>query len=270
MFIVDLLAAAAEAGAAPQNKFGFKEALEQGGFIAYATVVILGIMSFGSFFILITKWIEQNKILGQYKALKANFWRAPTLKEGAAKLDKNSAWRQIVDDGLKAEDQVGKMDPTEAHAGGFTPSAVGLDGGLIVKTVFDGLTQSNSFVADWIDDRIDAPAPVFAADPMNVTLVVEIARPYAANIGRKCTGCGVGIDAFGSPISAQLITPPLSTILGLAPKNAGSHSTRSATWPTAMRPWRSRPKARAGTEVMPARPASSPRSSRKSSRAGST
>lgn len=54
------------------------------------------------------------------------------------------------------------VDPTEAHAGGFTPSAVGLDGGLIVKTVFDGLTQSNSFVADWIDDRIDAPAPVFA------------------------------------------------------------------------------------------------------------
>jgi biopolymer transport protein ExbB len=38
--------------ATPQNKFGFAEALEQGGFIAYATVVILGVMSFGSFYIL--------------------------------------------------------------------------------------------------------------------------------------------------------------------------------------------------------------------------
>jgi biopolymer transport protein ExbB len=54
MLIVELLAAAADA--APQNKFGFAEALEQGGFIAYATVVILGIMSFGSFYILFTKW----------------------------------------------------------------------------------------------------------------------------------------------------------------------------------------------------------------------
>ena len=96
MFIVDLLAAAAEAGAAPQNKFGFKEALEQGGFIAYATVVILGGMSFGSFFILFTKWLEQSKILRQYNELKASFWKAPDLKSGAAKLDKNSAWRQLA------------------------------------------------------------------------------------------------------------------------------------------------------------------------------
>ena len=49
MFIYNLAAAAGQA--APQNKFGFAEALEQGGFIAYATVIILGIMSFGSFFI---------------------------------------------------------------------------------------------------------------------------------------------------------------------------------------------------------------------------
>ena len=114
MLIVDLLTAAAQA--APQNKFGFKEALEQGGFIAYATVVILGIMSFGSFFILFTKFFEQAKIMRQYNELKASFWRAPSLKDGAAKLDKNSAWRQIVDDGLAAEEAHGKMtDALEAH-----------------------------------------------------------------------------------------------------------------------------------------------------------
>ena len=45
MVIFNLLSAAANAtGAAPQNKFGFAEALEQGGFIAYATVIILGII----------------------------------------------------------------------------------------------------------------------------------------------------------------------------------------------------------------------------------
>ena len=112
--VFELLAAAASA--APQNKFGFAEALEQGGFIAYATVSILGIMSFGSFFILITKWIEQNKIMSQHKAVRSNFWRAPSLRDGAAKLDKNSAWRQVVEDGLAAEDQHSKMvNETDAH-----------------------------------------------------------------------------------------------------------------------------------------------------------
>ena len=114
MLIVDLLAAAAPA--APQNKFGFAEALEQGGFIAYATVVILGIMSFGSFYILFTKWVEQSKVMRQGRELRAKFWSAPTLKDGAAKLDKNSAWRQVVDDGIQAEEQAAKMtDATEAH-----------------------------------------------------------------------------------------------------------------------------------------------------------
>ncbi len=118
MHIVDLLQAAATLDAtkaAPQNKFGFVEALQQGGFIAYATVTILGIMSFGSFYILLTKWVEQSKIMGQGKGL-GNFWRAGSLRDGAGKLDKNSAWRQIVDDGLSAEENASKLkDPTESH-----------------------------------------------------------------------------------------------------------------------------------------------------------
>jgi biopolymer transport protein ExbB len=114
MHIVELLAAASNA--APQTKFGFQEALKAGGFISYATVSILGIMSFGSFFILFTKWWEQSKILRQYREMRGNFWRAPTLRDGANKLEKNSAWRQIVDDGLSAEDQHSKMtDAMEAH-----------------------------------------------------------------------------------------------------------------------------------------------------------
>ncbi|KAJ8137344.1 hypothetical protein OY671_009443, partial [Metschnikowia pulcherrima] len=96
------------------NKFGFVEALQAGGFISYATVVILGIMSFGSFFISFTKFFEQQKISGQYKSI-AGFWRAASSKEGATKLEKNSAWRQVVDDGIAADEQVSKMDATEAH-----------------------------------------------------------------------------------------------------------------------------------------------------------
>ncbi|MDR7101874.1 MotA/TolQ/ExbB proton channel family protein [Croceicoccus sp. BE223] len=112
--LIEIMAAAAEA--APQNKFGFKEALEQGGFIAYATVIILGVMSFGSFYILFTKWFEQNKILRQGREVRTTFWRANSLREGATKLEKNSAYRQIVDDGIAAEEQHAKMtDSLEAH-----------------------------------------------------------------------------------------------------------------------------------------------------------
>ncbi len=112
--VFELLAAGANA--APQNKFGFAEALQQGGFIAYATVVILGIMSFGSFYILFTKWFEQSKIMRQGRDVRSSFWRANTLRDGANKLEKNSAWRQIVDDGIAAEDQHAKMtDSLDAH-----------------------------------------------------------------------------------------------------------------------------------------------------------
>jgi biopolymer transport protein ExbB len=113
--LINTLAAATTA-AAPQNKFGFAEALEQGGFIAYATVVILGIMSFGSFYILFTKFFEQQRIYRQVRDVRANFWRAQNLREGANKLDKNSAFRQLVDDGLAAEEQHSKRtDALEAH-----------------------------------------------------------------------------------------------------------------------------------------------------------
>lgn len=111
---IELLAAAAEV--APKNAFGFWEALNQGGVIAYSIFGVLVIMSVGSFYILITKWLEQQKIFNQYKNVRTSFWRAPTLREGSTKLDKNSAWRQLVDDGLAAEESHGRMtDSLEAH-----------------------------------------------------------------------------------------------------------------------------------------------------------
>src|SRR3546814_10882467 len=74
-------------------------------------------MSVGSFYIMITKLLEQRKIMSQYnKTVRNTFWRAANLREGATKLDKNGAWRQVVDDALKASDEHGKMgDRREAH-----------------------------------------------------------------------------------------------------------------------------------------------------------
>ncbi len=113
--ITEILAVAAD-GAAPVNQFGFFEAMEQGGAIAWSIFGVLVIMSVGSFYILITKLLEQQKIFKQYGNVRNSFWRANSLSEGATKLEKDSAWRQLVDDALAADAQHGKMnDSLEAH-----------------------------------------------------------------------------------------------------------------------------------------------------------
>ena len=111
--IINLLAATADA---PQNSFGFMEAMEQGGFVAWFILGVMVIMSVGSFYILFTKMFEQRKVMNQYKDVRAKFWSAGSLQEGATKLEKNSAWRQLVDDALAANDKHSKMtDKLEAH-----------------------------------------------------------------------------------------------------------------------------------------------------------
>ena len=49
-----------------------------------------------------------------------------------------------------------------------------------------------------------------AAGATNASEASAAPRPAPANIGRPNTGCGVGIEAFASPICAQAIAPPLS------------------------------------------------------------
>lgn len=189
--------AAAAGGAAPQNKFGFAEALQQGGFIAYATVVILGIMSFGSFFILFTKFFEQNKILGQYKAIRTTFWKAPTLREGAAKLDKNSAWRQLVDDGISAEDQHSKMtDALEAH-----------------DWLHGSLARSEASINSRLASGLPFLATVGATSPF-IGLFGTVVGIYRALINIGLAG-SASIDKVAGPVGEALIMTALGLLVAV-------------------------------------------------------
>src|SRR3546814_7023217 len=76
-----------------QNPYGLVPALCEGGIVSQVTFLVLLIMFVGTLYILFTKLFEQNKVIGQGKAVDANFWRAPTLADGASKLEKNSAYR---------------------------------------------------------------------------------------------------------------------------------------------------------------------------------
>ncbi len=115
--MINLIASAA-ATAAPGagQQYGMIAALEEGGPVTWVTFGVLVIMFVGSLYILFTKLFEQNKVMRQGREAVVNFWRAPTLAEGATKLEKNSAWRQIVEDGLRAQADHSKLsDPVEAH-----------------------------------------------------------------------------------------------------------------------------------------------------------
>src|SRR5512132_4404117 len=81
-----------------------------------------------------------------------------------------------------------------------------------------------------------ASPPVIAAFEVNTTDDAVSDLPSAANIGWQCTGCGVGMEAFGSPMGAATIEPPLMMQSGLTPKKAGDHSTRSASLPFSTEP----------------------------------
>jgi biopolymer transport protein ExbB len=98
------------------NPYGLVPALCEGGIVAQLTFLIMLIMFVGTLYILFTKLLEQNKVMKQGKAVAANFWKAGSLAEGAAKLEKNSAYRQVVEDGLRANEEHNKLtDPVEAH-----------------------------------------------------------------------------------------------------------------------------------------------------------
>ena len=102
--------------AAASNPYGLVPALKQGGIIAMSVFAILVIMSLGTFYILFTKLMQQQKIISQGRKVRASFWNSPNLREGATKLDQRSAYRAIVDDALQARDQHGKLtDPIDQH-----------------------------------------------------------------------------------------------------------------------------------------------------------
>jgi len=111
-----ILTATEASEAAAAAKFGLIPALNEGGPISWSIFTVMVIMSVFSFYIMFTKLFEQQKVMNQAKQVQAGFWRANTLEEGAAKLDKNSAFRQVVDDGISASKQHSLLtDPVEAH-----------------------------------------------------------------------------------------------------------------------------------------------------------
>jgi biopolymer transport protein ExbB len=96
-----------------ENPYGLEAMWRQGDWVSKGTLIILVIMSMGSWYIIFVKLWEQSKLGREGRAMGAGFWKAASLKEGAAKLKANSAYRYIAETGIEAN---------EHHEGTLTDS----------------------------------------------------------------------------------------------------------------------------------------------------
>ncbi|HKX43595.1 MAG TPA: MotA/TolQ/ExbB proton channel family protein [Burkholderiaceae bacterium] len=113
-------AAAAPATATPpgasttatvDNPYGIKAMWETGDYVSKGTLIILVLMSMGSWYILITKLYESIKISGEAREMRQGFFKAASVNEAIKKLKEGSAFRFIAESGVEA---------SEHHEGALT------------------------------------------------------------------------------------------------------------------------------------------------------
>ncbi len=86
------------------NPYGLSALWNQGDFVARGTLMILVIMSMGSWYILITKLYESFKIGGEAKQMRKGFFKATSLNDAVKTLKNGSAFRFIAESGIQAGD----------------------------------------------------------------------------------------------------------------------------------------------------------------------
>ena len=89
---------------AVDNPYGLKALWTQGDFVAHGTLIILVIMSMGSWYVIFTKLFEQRAMLKSGRAASDAFWKAGSVKAGVGALDEGSAIRFIAEQGIKASE----------------------------------------------------------------------------------------------------------------------------------------------------------------------
>ncbi|MBX7541416.1 MotA/TolQ/ExbB proton channel family protein [Qipengyuania sphaerica] len=180
-----------------KNSFGFMEAMREGGPVAWTILGVMIIMSVGSFYILFTKFFEQQKVMNQYKGVRTNFWRANSLKDGASKLEKNSAWRQLVDDAVAAEDKHAKLnDSLEAH-----------------DWLHGSLARSEHSIMAKLNGGLPFLATVGATAPF-VGLLGTVIGIYRALINIGMAG-SASIDKVAGPVGEALIMTAIGLLVAV-------------------------------------------------------
>jgi len=89
---------------AVENPFGLKAMWASGDFVAKGTLVIMIIMSMGSWYVIFVKLSETRTMMKSAVSSADTFWKASSVKVGMGALEEGSAFRYIAEQGIKAAD----------------------------------------------------------------------------------------------------------------------------------------------------------------------
>jgi len=90
------------ADAKVENPYGLESVWRGSDGVAKVVLVLLLIMSMGSWYIIVVKVIEQSKIGRQAKLAEKGFWNAGSVRQGADALEAASPFRFIAEAGIDA------------------------------------------------------------------------------------------------------------------------------------------------------------------------
>ena len=177
------------------NPYGLGALWAQGDFVSRGTLMILVIMSMGSWYILITKLYESFKISGQAREARKSFFKALTVNDAVKTLKEGSAFRFIAESGMSA---------TGHHEGALTEN-------IDLNTwVTSSVQRSIDDVQSRLQDGLAVLATVGSTAPF-VGLFGTVWGIYHALTAIGIAG-QASIDKVAGPVGEALIM----TAIGLA------------------------------------------------------
>ena len=180
-----------------ENPFGF-QAVWNGGFVPRATLIILALMSMGSWYIIITKLIDQQKIFKQSKETAAKFWKASSIAAGATQLTEGSPFRFIAETGTKAT----------AHHDGALLEQIDLSTWVTMS-----IQRAVDKVQSRLSDGLSFLATVGSTAPF-IGLFGTVWGIYGALTNIGMTG-NASIDKVAGPVGEALIMTALGLLVAV-------------------------------------------------------
>ncbi len=99
---IPMPAQAAQQQPSAGNPYGLGPMWQHGDFVARTVLVILVLMSLASWYVIVSKLLEQSWIARQGRRVADGFWRAADVSAASAALPATSPFRQIADAALQA------------------------------------------------------------------------------------------------------------------------------------------------------------------------
>ena len=86
-----------------ENPYGLRAILEQGDVVSKGTFAVLALMSAATWYILVVKLIEQQKLFGEARRADRRFWTCPDVPAGMQQLTQGGPFWYIAERGVSAD-----------------------------------------------------------------------------------------------------------------------------------------------------------------------